>query len=220
MYDKIIIAEDLGSINEGILQVAKKLQINEVNQVQYCEEAYLKIKKAFQEQQPYQLLITDLSFKTDYRPQQINSGKELITKLKEEHPELKIIAYSIEDRKAKIEQLLKKGIEAYVCKDRNGLVELEEAIIQTANNKTYLSPQIQKVIATKADFEIEEYDIYLLNNLAEGLSQDAISKQLKAKNISPNSLSSVEKRVSKLKIHLGAKNTYQLIALSKDIGLI
>lgn len=83
-----------------------------------------------------------------------------------------------------------------------------------------MSPQIQKVIATKADFEIEEYDIYLLNNLAEGLSQDAISKQLKAKNISPNSLSSVEKRVSKLKIHLGAKNTYQLIALSKDIGLI
>ena len=63
MYDKIIIAEDLGSINEGILQVAKKLQINEVNQVQYCEEAYLKIKKAFQEQQPYQLLI--LSNKKD-----------------------------------------------------------------------------------------------------------------------------------------------------------
>ena len=109
MYDKIIIAEDLGSINEGILQLAKKLQIEEIDQVQYCEEAYLKIKKAFQEQQPYQLLITDLSFKTDYRPQQINSGKELITKLKEEHPELKIIAYSIEDRKAKIEPLLKKA---------------------------------------------------------------------------------------------------------------
>jgi len=56
--------------------------------------------------------------------------------------------------------------------------------------------------------------------LAEGYSQEEISKLFKSKNISPSSLSSIEKRVSRLKIHLGAKNTYQLIALSKDIGLI
>ncbi|HIB38439.1 response regulator [Mesonia sp.] len=220
MYEKIIIAEDLGSINESVLQLGKKLQITEIHQVQYCEEAYMKIKKAHQENVPYQLLITDLSFKPDYREQYIKSGKEIIKRLKAEHPELKIIAYSIEDRKASIEQLLKLGVEAYVCKDRNGLVELEAAIISTFKNESYISPQIEKILDRTTDFEIEDYDIFLLNNLAEGFSQEAISKQLKSKNIAPNSLSSIEKRVSKLKIHLGAKNTYQLIALSKDIGLI
>ena len=68
--------------------------------------------------------------------------------------------------------------------------------------------------------EIDDFDIKLLNYLAEGYSQEEISKLFKSKNISPSSLSSIEKRVSRLKIHLGAKNTYQLIALSKDIGLI
>lgn len=219
MYSKIIIAEDLASINEGIAQLSKKLGISNITQVQYCDEAYLKVKKAINDKQPYELLITDLSFKASHREENYTKGEELIAALKAKHTHLKIIVFSIEDRPTKIKNLMNMGIDAYVCKDRTGLKELEEAIKETWSGNIYLSPQIANKMGND-QLEIDDFDIKLLNYLAEGYSQEEISKLFKSKNISPSSLSSIEKRVSRLKIHLGAKNTYQLIALSKDIGLI
>ncbi len=219
MYSKIIIAEDLASINEGIVQLSKKLGIPNITPVQYCDEAYLKIKKAIKDKQPYELLITDLSFKVTHREENYTKGEELIEALKNEHPQLKIIVFSIEDRPTKIKNLMNKGIEAYVCKDRTGLKELEEAIQQTWEGGTYLSPQIASALENK-QLEVDDFDVKLLQHLADGCSQDEISQLFKSKHISPSSLSSIEKRVSRLKIQLDAKNTYQLIALAKDIGLI
>lgn len=219
MYSKIIIAEDLASINEGIAQLSRKLGIANITQVQYCDEAYLKIKKAIKDGHPYELLITDLSFKASHREENYTKGEELVEVLKNEHPQLKIIVFSIEDRPTKIKNLINKGIEAYVCKDRTGLKELEEAIQQIWEGGTYLSPQIAHAMENK-QLEVDDFDVKLLQHLAEGYSQDEISQLFKSKNISPSSLSSIEKRVSRLKIHLDAKNTYQLIALAKDIGLI
>jgi hypothetical protein len=43
----------------------------------YCDEALLKIKKVLNDQ-PYELLISDLSFKADHNKNQLNSGEELI----------------------------------------------------------------------------------------------------------------------------------------------
>jgi hypothetical protein len=56
-------------INKGVLTVIKGLNINNVQQVQYCDDANLKIKKAALENSPYDLLITDLSFVQDHRKQ-------------------------------------------------------------------------------------------------------------------------------------------------------
>ena len=46
MFDKILISDDLDNINHGVYRVAKDLEIKDVVQVQYCDDAYLKIKKS------------------------------------------------------------------------------------------------------------------------------------------------------------------------------
>jgi DNA-binding NarL/FixJ family response regulator len=221
MFKKVLISDDLGSINKGVLTVINTLGIDDVDQVQYCDDAYLKIKKAILDKYPYQLLITDLSFKVDYRQQKISSGEDLINVLKKECPALKIIVYSVEDRLQKVRTLMQQlKIDAFVCKGRKGLDELSDAIKNVFNNQTYLSPNIQQALSNKATLEIYDYDILIVQLLSKGLSQDDISLYFKKNNISPSSLSSVEKRLNKLRIQFKANNAIHLVAIVKDLGLI
>lgn len=220
MFKNVLIADDLGSINQGVSTVLKELNINNITKVQYCDDAYLKVKKAVMDNEPYDLLITDLSFELDHRAPTLNSGEALIGILKKEHPTLPIIAYSIDDRLQMVRGLSQLGVNGYVCKGRNGLVELLEAINSVYKGQQYFSPKIATALNNKTDLEIDAYDIKLLQNVSKGLSQDEISTLFKKKGISPSSLSSIEKRLNKLKIQLNSKNTIHLIAISKDLGLI
>lgn len=221
MFSKVLIADDLESINRGVSSVLQSRGIPEVHQVNYCDDAYLKVLAAIKKDQPYDLIITDLSFKTDHRTQKIKSGEELALALKLRYPELKVIVYSVEERLPLVRKLMQTdGVEAYVCKGRRGLLELEIAVVHLEQNKTYVSPQVAAALNRKTVAEIEDYDILLLQQLAQGMVQDEIARYLKAHNIKPFSLSAVEKRIGLLRIHFGSKNVTQLIATAKDLGLI
>ncbi|MEM5540057.1 MULTISPECIES: response regulator transcription factor [unclassified Olleya] len=221
MFSKVIISDDLGSISQGVLSVLSKLSITNVTQVQYCDDAYLKISKAILDQQPFELLITDLSFIADHRDQKYKSGEELVAALKQQNPDLKIIVYSVEDRLQKVRVLVNKhNIDGYVCKGRRGLIELDQAIVTTYQNGQYLSPQVQQALSPKSNLEIDDYDILLIKLLSNGLSQEQIREQLKIDNISPNSLSTIEKKLNKLRIQFKANNAIHLVAIVKDLGLI
>ncbi len=221
MFKKVLVSEDLGSISNGVVSVLESLHIDHIQQVQYCDDAYLKVKKASQAERPFDLLITDLSFKADHREQRFPSGEELIKALKQEHPTLKIIAYSVEDRSQKVRSvMLDCKADAYVCKGRNGLKELDEAIAFVYKDQAYLSPQISNALRETSIAEIEDYDIEIMQLLSEGMSQVEICKIFKEKNITPSSQSAIEKQIIKLKSKFNAKNSVHLISIAKDLGLI
>jgi len=221
MFKKVIVADDLVSINLGMLTVLDTLKVGQVETVQYCDDAFLRIKRAFQDQDPFDLLITDLSFKKDHRDQNYPSGESLIEALHAEYPELPIIVYSIEDRIQRVRKLVTQyGVNAYVCKGRRGLIELKEAIQAVYEQELYVSPQVAPALSKKTDLEIDDFDILVLKHLSLGLSQDQISQQLKNDGVSPNSLSTIEKRLNKLRIQFKANNAIHLVAIVKDLGLI
>ncbi|MCZ4317395.1 response regulator [Aequorivita viscosa] len=221
MFKKVLISEDLGSISNGVVSVLESLHIDNIHQVQYCDDAYLKIKRASLDERPFDLLITDLSYKADHRQQKYPSGEVLIKAIKQEYPNIKIITYSIEDRQQKVRTVMLDCMSnAFVCKGRNGLKELDEAIAAVLQNKTYLSPQIGNALRETSTSEIEDYDIEIMKLLANGQSQEEISLDFKGKNIKPNSLSAIEKKIVKLRNQFNAKNTTHLISTAKDLGLI
>ncbi len=221
MFKKVIVSDDLISINLGMLTILDTLKITDVTSVQYCDDAYLRIQSARLNNEPYDLLITDLSFKKDHRDQKYASGEDLIKALHTSFPDLKIIVYSIEDRIQTVKRLINDyGVKAYVCKGRRGLIELNEAIQAVYHNERYVSEIVSQALRKTSDLEIDDYDILLLKQLSLGLSQDQISQQYKAKGMSPSSLSSIEKRLNKLRIQFKAKNAIHLVAIVKDLGLI
>ena len=221
MFTKVLISEDMQDINKGVHTSLCQLTVKEIQQVQYCDDAYLRIKKAIIDKVPFQLLITDLSFKSDHREQKFPSGEDLIKKLKEEYPSLKIIVYSIEDRLQRVRTLMTDfNVDGYVCKSRRGLMELSKAIESVLNDKLYLSPEVSQAFNSNNNLEIDDFDIQLLKQLANGHSQEEISAYFKKNNISPSSLSSLEKRLNKLRVEFKANNAIHLVAIVKDLGFI
>ena len=221
MFKKVLISDDIDCINQGVISVLQALGIGSITEVMYCDDAFLKIEKAQLEKDPFDLLITDLSYIPDYREQTFSSGADLIAILKQKHPELPIIAYSVEDRLQLVRGLvMDHKLNGYVCKGRKGLEELKTAINKVFNGETYLSPQVENALSKKTTPIIADYDIALMTHLAKGLSQKEIADHFKAVNMLPNSLSSVEKRVGKLCLHFKAKNAIHLVAMVKDLGII
>ncbi|MEO9511884.1 MAG: DUF5932 domain-containing protein [Flavobacteriaceae bacterium] len=222
MFKKVLVVEDLDTVGYGISMMLKQeLDIKEVTLTQYCDDAYLKFKQALNQNKPFELLITDLSFKKDHRPLSISSGKLLIEKIRNQGYEVPIIICSVEEKASAIKRFLQvNNVSGYVLKGRDGLKNLHRAIEMAHVGKKYLSPQIEKITHGKDPFEIGEYDVSLLAHLSYGLTQDQISVLFCNNGISPNSLSTIEKRLNKLKDVLKANNNVQLVANAKDLGLI
>lgn len=222
MFQKVITTDDLDSINVAVVQTLQELAIPDIQHAHYCDEAYIKIKKAQQDNLPFDLLITDLSFKTDHRNEKLQSGEELISEVKKLQPHIKILVFSIEDKTHRIKNLIKnEGINGYILKGRNSLVELKKAIVNIYHNdRIYLSPELAHVIHDKTLLEIEKYDIELLKSLSKGYTQDDIAIAFRENGITPYGSSSIEKRINKLKIFFKANNNVHLIAIAKDLGLV
>lgn len=222
MFKKVLIAEDIDTISFGIVTALAEYSNMEINHAKYCDDALLKIKKAIQENNPYDLLISDLSFKADHTKTILRSGEELVEAVKRVQPEIHIIVYSIEDRTAKIKNMFDNNlINAYVSKGRNSTQELKKAIENVyVKGGKYVPETLQSMFREASIFEIEEQDIELLNLLSKGCSQEEISVHFRNKNYSSASTSSVEKRINKLKIHFNSRNITHLISQTKDIGLI
>src|SRR5690606_11757193 len=142
--------------------------------------------------------------------------------VKKVQPQIHIIVYSIEDRMAKIKTMFDNNlINAYVSKGRNSTYELKKAIENVhAKGGKYVPESLQSLFREASIFDIEAQDIELLNLLAKGCSQEEISAHFRGKNYSSASMSSVEKRINKLKIHFNSRNITHLISQTEDIGLI
>ncbi len=217
---KILIAEDIDSINQGIASIFHDNAQLEMHHAKYCDDAFLKIKKAIIDGVPFDLLITDLSFKLDHRAVILQSGEDLIKAVKSEQSDIKIVVYSIEDRSFRIKTLFNEGIDAYVSKGRQGSVELVNAVKSVWKNEKYISPELSHLIANPTMLEIDDTDLDFLRLLSQGFTQEEIGKKFKELGKSSSSISSIEKRMNKLKIYFKAKNAVHLVGIVKDMGVV
>jgi DNA-binding NarL/FixJ family response regulator len=222
MFTKVIIADDIDFNDVGAAQVLTELNVPKIEYAKYCDEALLKIKKSYLDNEPYELLITDLSFKADHQVNKLNSGEELIDEVKKLFPSIKIIAFSIEDRPYKIKLLFDKfHIDGYVMKGRNTIPELKAAITKAFLNDQFTkTPELSHILQDKTTIEINGYDVQIIKHLSWGIAQEKMEEEFRKAGITPHSKSSIEKHINKLKIYFKANNTVHLVAMAKDLGII
>lgn len=221
MFKKVLIAEDNDSINFAVRSVMEELNIEKVEHAQYCDTAWLLARKAMLENEPFDLLICDLSFKNDHRNEKLKSGKDLIAMLKREDPNLTILVNSVEDHPQTVKTLWDSGdINGYVCKGRNGMKDLKEAIRVVNGGEVYNSLDIEKALKQANTLVLEDFEINLLSYIANGLTQEEIQSKFREKKIFPNSKSTIEKRLKELREEFNARTTPHLIGIVKDLNLI
>lgn len=220
-FKKVLVAEDTESNKIGLVYKLKELGIDTVESSQSCDNTFLKIKKGIYEKQPYDLLISDLSFDVSESNPKITTGEALIVEVKKIQPAIKIIAFSVNNQQSVIKYLMNEvGIDSYVCKGLNGTKELLKAIEAIQDGEIYLCPVSNATLQNKNVFQLDDYEKQLLRLVARGLKQDEIAAYFQSKGIKPNSRRSVEDRLSKLRDNFNANTTSQLIYLAQSLDLI
>lgn len=221
MFKKVLTVEDHDHANLSIQHTLKTLGVEEVKYVYYCDHAFSWICKAIKKESPYDLLVTDLYFEEDGEPQNLRGGMDLIHAVRVIQPDIKIIVFSSEGRPAVIQKLIDKlGINAFVRKARGDGQHFKHAVEAVFAGRKYLSADIEQLLRKNSIYEFDPLDIAIIQLLADGILQKEIPDQLKHRNIRPFSLSSIEKKLSKLKEVHGFHKNEQLIAYCKDIGVI
>ncbi|MEH3113751.1 response regulator [Pedobacter terrae] len=213
MFKKVLIAEDHEIVSLSLRNALTDLNITINNQdyVFYCDDALTRIKKALQELDPYELIITDLSFDEEYTQQKIVDGRELITAIRAVQPDIKVLVFSIENRASIANALFQElNIDAFVPKARHDAKDLKLAMESIYKNKKYHSPNLRQKQVSSHIFT--EYDKAIVLLLLEGRTQKEMPDLLKQKKLEPHSLSSIEKRINHIKTSLNILNNGQLIA--------
>jgi DNA-binding NarL/FixJ family response regulator len=221
MIKKVLIAEDQEFANISLQKAMEELGITNVDYVYYCDDAFARIQRSTEADQPYDLLITDLSFEDDGCTQKITGGKELIQAARQIQPRLKILVFSASREAATIEILYKAlAADGYVRKARNDARELREAINKIANGQRHFPLYLMDLVKRKNAHDFSRLDIAVISLLAQGILQKDIPVHLLNSGIKPYSLSTVEKRLSLMKEAFDFSNNEQLVVYCKDMAII
>jgi two-component system capsular synthesis response regulator RcsB len=221
MFEKVLIAEDHESSNISVRKALEDLGVLNSDYVYYCDDALSRISAAIRYKEPYDLLITDLSFEEDHIPQKISNGKELIVAARKLQPGMKVLVFTAEGKPALIDQLFKElAVDAFVRKARRDVTELKSALEAIAANRKYLSTGLRESLKHSNSYDFKEYDITLIRLLSTGMLQKDIPLYLQQQQIKPSGLSSVEKRLNQIREALNFTKNEQLVAFCKDMGVI
>lgn len=221
MFQKVLIVEDHNLTHVGIKDAIQSLEIPTIEYAKYCDEAHLKIHRALQDKNPYDLLITDLSFLPLTDAYKIKSGEELIQILNKEKIALKIIVFSTQYKTLPIKKLFDDyHIDGFVSKSHHPN-ELSNAIRKIYNGEQYKSPEIERNIhLEKNNYVLDDADFLIMKLLCEGYSQKEIANHFLKNNIVPSSKSSIEKKINMLKQEFQAKSNIELVIILQKLGLL
>jgi DNA-binding NarL/FixJ family response regulator len=221
MFHKVLIAEDHESSNVSVRKTLEDAGVSICDYTYYCDDAFQRARKALLANEPYELLITDLSFEEDYREQKLKNGADLITEIRKIQPHIKVLVFSAESKVSIIDQLFRDlDIDAYVRKARRDVEELKKALEALSKGNKYMPFALKQAVKTQSTYEFSEYDIILLTQLSHGMLQKDIPYYLEKNGYKPSGLSSVEKRLNLMRETLGCSKNEQLIAFCKDLGII
>jgi len=221
MFNKVLIAEDHEVVSFSLQATLKELGVQDVKYVHYCDHALTWINNSIRDNQVYDLLITDIEFVEDGSLQELKDGLSLVKAIKAVQPDIKVIVFTAKDRTHKIGEMFKANqIDGLVRKGRRDGQHLREAIQAVYNNKTYQSPDVKKAVQENNSHEFTSFDLHIIKLLYEGVPQKEMSDYLQQRDIVPNSLSSIEKRLNIMKNVLGFSKNEQLVAHCKEIDIL
>jgi len=221
MINKVLIVEDHESANISVQRTLEEMQIGAVDHAYYCDEALEKIIQAKQQNRSYDLLITDLYFEPDNRPQQITNGTALIEAARQVQPDLKVLVFSAESNPLVINPLYEaKEIDGYVRKARNDARDLKQAIQTISQNQRYYPKWLLQEKNQQKLYDWQQYDITIVDLLSKGVRIKEMPQHLTQMGIQPSGLSSIEKRLNLIRDRLDIATNEQLIAYCKDNHII
>lgn len=203
---KIIVTDDHPMVLEGMRAMLSQIEFVELLGLAKSASETLEILRT---EKP-NIIITDINMPG-------LSGIELTAIIRQEYPEIKVIAMSTFKERSYISQMVQNGASGYLLKS-SSREEIEEAILTVNNNKLYMSISLD--LSSKEQQELKKLPVLtsrekeVLFLIAEGFTNTQIADQL---FISPYTVDSHRKN---LLLKFEVNNTAGLIKLAAKNGFI
>lgn len=205
----ILLVDDHDLILQGIKYIVDQIpEINQLCTASSAEEACRWISS-----RPFDLYVLDVELPDA-------SGFELIDRIREKHPEARIIINTMHDEMWNISRLLQMKVSSVILKSSN-IQEVKQAILTVLSGKQYFCDHFESLCRKlkNTDTGIFPNDVLttremdVLQAVADGLNTNEIAELL---HLSDNTIESHRKR---LMLKLNARNAVDLVmkAISKGI---
>lgn len=211
---KVLLADDHNIVRNGIRILLEKEQFQVVAEASNGREALEKIILGSEAE----VILADMNM-----PEM--TGLELVKKVKELHPDRKIIIISMLDNENYVIEAFRSGADGYLLKNI-GNEEMVFALKHVANGGKYICSEISiKLLekntsdvtgdrAPRTDIALSKREMEVLALIAEGLTNNEIANKLFT------SRRTVEGHRKNLIEKVGARNTATLIKYAIQQGLV
>ncbi len=208
---RVMIVDDHEVVRLGFASLLRATSVYEVvAEASSVTQAYLALQLAETKQCLPDVLVTDLNLEGA-------SGLELIGKVRERFPGIKILALSMHENGALVQRALDLGAQGYFCKSSKPS-GLKEAIEIIAAGRIYIDTAAQTALnahrETKQVFEsLTRREFEVLRQMIKGENYLSIGKTLNL------SVKTIANHLSSIRGKLGVETDFQLIRLVDTLGL-
>lgn len=212
----ILLVEDFSDSAKGIIDRLQEIETYnfKIDWVDNCDAAFKKLNQNHN----YDLLITDLQINEEENTYTIETGEDLLIKIKKLDQKLKLMVYSMIDQPAILDLVVNQiEVDSYILKGRKSLDELAFCLPLIFLDNTYFSKKVQTTLHKYKDaLHINKLDRNILKFLYKGYKINELPLLLSQKGFKATSQSTLEGRLKLLREYFDAKNTIQLVAIAKE----
>ncbi|PHR72544.1 MAG: hypothetical protein COA67_04670 [Lutibacter sp.] len=212
----ILLVEDFSDSAKGVIARLHDIPEYElsIDWVDNCDDAFEKLNQKHN----YDLLITDLQINTEDKKYTIETGEDLLIKIKKLDNNPKIIVYSMIDQPVILDLIINEiVVDGYIIKGRKSLDELAFSLHLIFLGSSHFSKNVNETLIKYRDaLHIDKLNRNILRYLYKGYKINELSSLLTKKGFKATSQATIENRIKDLKDYFDAKTTIQLVAIAKE----
>tara|TARA_B110001469_G_scaffold37235_1_gene37193 strand:+ start:5057 stop:5734 length:678 start_codon:yes stop_codon:yes gene_type:complete len=219
---RILIVDDHQLVILGILYSLTKIGNFDVITTNTCDDALELILK-HQNNHPFQIVLTDLSFDNGTKATKLDGGEALIKAIKNQNIAIKIGVITGHVETNRIYNVIQNlNPDAYLIKSKCGVTELGFAIEKMRANDFYYSHEVHQKIMRRniLQIQMDEVAIQVLKELPNHTKISNLEGVILKNDGSVIKLRSIETKLSNLRADLNANNNTDLILKAKELGII
>ena len=219
---RILIVDDHQLVIQGILCSLKEVGDFDVVTTNTCDEAFNLIK-THQNNNPFQLLFTDLSFDNSTEDTNLDGGEELIKAIRNNDFDIKIAVITGHTETNRVYNVISNlNPNAYLLKSKCDATEIGFAVKKMLANDYYYTHEIHQKIMRRNIIQIQMDDvaIQILKELPNHPKISNLEGIIKKGDGSLIKLRSIETKLGNLRADLNANNNTDLILKAKELGII
>lgn len=219
---RILIADDHQLVIQGILCSLKEVGDFDVVSTTTCDEAFQLIK-THQNNNPFQLLFTDLSFDNSTKDTNLDGGEELIKAIRNNEIDIKIAVITGHTETNRVYNVISNlNPNAYLLKSKCDAIEIGFAVQKMLANDYYYTHEIHQKIMKRniVQIQMDDVAVQILKELPNHPKISNLEGVITKSDGSVIKLRSIETKLGILRADLNANNNTDLILKAKELGII